>query len=626
MSGSRWRACFGRFSTARVALALVWAGSVAAVPVGHAQPSAQAASGGPSSNASLPELPKLRPVPKAEADPAARKELDDVLGRLVASSPRTRELAQTALAELAGASVVGAVGQRIQELRASLDRTRAPAMLEEVRRAGRRTLPKKPPKAKKRKKDAPAPAVGAPSGSSSGPAPAASAAAAAGASAGPRVAPDDDGDWLVFLLAEARPDDAVWRDLVHLVACVRLLTLTGTTPAVRELIQLHAYFGELLRVDLQRSLARLGERAVPALLEARQHDAKLVQRWATKQLDILGKASPGEAIATVDLQVLADVLRAYGRTRDVDALRALLSFVGSERVTLREASREAVGALGEAAIWQLRDQYLEQTGSKAPRDWSWDRVARELFALSDRAREAEVAQLLEEGFAAAKASDLPRATAAFDRVLARQASLTRLPEIAATYSALGASLARSGKHSEALALLRKALRLHPGAPGAPSIEADIAWLGALEGAHGADRFLLERALALRPDHVEARAALASLEAPGVPQPASTEGAPPSRLGRTVVACLLGVLSFVAMLGAWRWAARPNPRRLGPPLPRAPAGAPAAPTRPEGAPLASPGGPGEAPPEPPPSSSVGLPLADPGDTSATSARGPTEPSA
>src|SRR4029079_819017 len=86
----------------------------------------------------------------------------------------------------------------------------------------------------------------------------------------------------------------------------------GAPPAIREMIQLHAQFGDLLRIDLQRQVMKLKDKAVPALIEARQHDAKIVQKWASKQLDLLGRAIPGEAVSTNDTQVLADVLRAYG--------------------------------------------------------------------------------------------------------------------------------------------------------------------------------------------------------------------------------------------------------------------------------------------------------------------------
>ena len=119
---------------------------------------------------------------------------------------------------------------------------------------------------------------------------------------------------------------------------------------------------------LESTRSRLREKAVPALIEARKHDAETVRRWASRQLENLGRAIPGEAVSTNDTQLLADVLHAYGRTRDVDALRVVLSFCNSERERLREAAREAITAIGEPGIWQLREAYLSMTGENILHD------------------------------------------------------------------------------------------------------------------------------------------------------------------------------------------------------------------------------------------------------------------
>ncbi len=58
---------------------------------------------------------------------------------------------------------------------------------------------------------------------------------------------------------------------------------------------------------------------------------------ASDQLDVIGKTVPGEAVQTADNQVLADVLRAYGRARDADAARVIVSFANSDRVQVRDA-------------------------------------------------------------------------------------------------------------------------------------------------------------------------------------------------------------------------------------------------------------------------------------------------
>ncbi len=327
---------------------------------GDGSPSSAAASTPP---APLAELPKLQPISFPEPDPAARKELDRILDRLASQDERSRGDARNAIGEVAP-SVVPAIIHRVRDLRSSLDREAASRVLEAARKAGRKAKQGKdasPAEVRRDRKDK-----------------------------AHKDDDGDDGDWLDFLLASPRPKDPTWQNLVHLYAMTRMLTAVGTTPAVREMIQLYAHFGDLVRIDLQREVRKLRDKAVPALIEARQHEAKGVQKWANKELDTLGRAIPGEAVASNDPQILADVLRAYGRTRDVDAARVILSFCNNDRVQLRDAARESLVAIGEPAIWQIRDQYLGLTGEKPSRTWTWDRIARELFTLYDRQRFAEI--------------------------------------------------------------------------------------------------------------------------------------------------------------------------------------------------------------------------------------------
>jgi len=455
-----------------MAPALSWAGGeTSASP--SASPAAPAAP--------LPDLPKLSPITRPEPDPGALKELDALLERLTSADEHTRQNAREAVNE-ATPSLVPAIRHRIQDIRGSLDRDAAPRLLEDARKAGRKAMKTKG----EGKKGEP-----------------------------PRLRSgenEEEGDWLEFVLAAPHPKDAAWRDVVKLLAMERLLTAVGTTPAVRELVALHAQFGELLRIDLQRQMNKLKDKAVPALIEARQHDAKIVQRWANRMLDALGKAIPGEAVGTNDTQILADVLRAYGRTRDVDAERVILSFSNSDRVQLREAAREAVAAIGEPGMWQLKDVYLGLTGNKPPKDWSWDRLARELFALYDRARLAEVYKLMDDGLAASAAGKYFDATESFDKVLARAPLFDRRREIVKAYVERAKELEKD-KRDDALAMLRKALRLDPKADGAKKLEAEIAYVeGMVLIDRGTpDKFILQKALELDPTHDRARAALASLE-------------------------------------------------------------------------------------------------------------------
>jgi tetratricopeptide (TPR) repeat protein len=528
---------------------LVFAGFVLPASDAHAlgAPAASASAAVTSAPTVLPELPRLAPITLVEPDAASSKELDGLLDRLTSEDERSRTNARTAVNEVSP-SLVPAIRHRVQDLRGSLDREAAPRVLESARKAGRKSIKgskadaegddggKKKKKAKKDDDDA------------------------------------SDGDWLDFLLAQPHAKDRDWKDVVSLVAMERMLTAIGTTPAVRELINLHSYFGEMLRVDLQRQIMKLRDKAVPALIEARQHDAKIVQKWANKQLDVLGRAIPGEAVASNDTTILADVLRAYGRTRDVDAVRVILSFSNSDRIQLREASREAVTAIGEPGIWQLRDQYLSLTGNKAPKDWAWDRLARELFSLFDRARLAEVYKLMDDGVAAAGAGKIVEAVDNFDKVLARSPLFDRRKEMVKSYFDRATTL-EDGHRDDALAMMRKALRLDPKSDLAKKIEAEIAYLeGAISVDRGApDKTAFQKALSIDPQHAASKQALAALEDKVVERQ--------SQMPRYAAAGGIGLAALIAMILLARrrppTEKRPDAPPPAPPPPVSPADAPGA---------------------------------------------------
>lgn len=462
----------------------------------------------------LPPLPPLEPLPKPAITPDATEELARLLARSTSDDEKTREAARAAIGESRDPALVGPLRAKIQELRESLDRDRAPRILEDARKEAREARKKD----KKRAKGA----------------------------SGKKGDDEEKDDWLEFVHAVApRKDDATWRDLVELLTCVRLLGAIGTTPAVRELIELRANFGEMLRVDLQRQITQLGGKAVPALIEARKHDAQIVQRFAANELDKLGRAIPGEAVGTSDPQELADVLRAFGRTRDVDAVRVALSFANHDRRKVRDAAREAVGAIGEPGRWQLRDAFEDLRGEKPPKSASWDDVARWIFWLYDRGRLAELERAVDAGFELQKKGEHAAAVEKFDVVLARDPLAPRRGEMAPSYLAL-ARATPLAKGSERLALLRKALRLEGAAPPRPVIEAEIAFTEAklLEEQGRPDAFLLRRAIELDPTHEAAKEALAGFETRVVEPPVSEL--------RWAAAAGVGALSLVvaAILGFW----------------------------------------------------------------------------
>src|SRR5580698_7932327 len=70
--------------------------------------------------------------------------------------------------------------------------------------------------------------------------------------------------------------------------------------------------GGAFRPEISRQLQKLGDRATAALILAAHDPARDVSRWATGELEVLGKKVPGDAVQTKNNDVLADVLEAYG--------------------------------------------------------------------------------------------------------------------------------------------------------------------------------------------------------------------------------------------------------------------------------------------------------------------------
>lgn len=482
--------------------------SLAAPPASSSSDPAPAASAAPAlpSDAELPELPALPPIKPEPIDAEAQKELERILGKLGSEKADIREDARKDLAAV-DAKMVGVITARIQALRESLDRDKAPRVLEAARKAAR--------DAKRSRKG------------------------------------DDavEDDWLDFMMAKPQPKDQAWRDVVELLGMVRMLTTIGTTPAVRQIIQLRASFGEMLRLDISRAIAKLKDKAVPALLEAKKHDAVVVQRFAELELDRLGRAIPGEAVGTTDPDVLADVLRAFGYLRDVDAVGVCLSFANHERKKVRLAARQAISGIGEPARWQLRDTYQDLTGDKPDKSIPWDVLAKRIFFLYDRSRLAELSDLATAGMTAAKAGKHTEAVVAFDKVLARDPLFDERAKMAESYFEVGKTIGFD-KVDDRLAMLRKAKRLDPDGPNAKKMDAEIAYTEAkaLVAEGRPDRSLVQLAIELDPDHAEARALSATFEQEVVRQQPTW---PKQAFVGGIAAGTVALLALVASLALFR---------------------------------------------------------------------------
>jgi hypothetical protein len=432
-------------------------------------PSAQAEAppSKPSAEHKLPELPAPPSIELARPAAADLAELDALLGRIVADDAQDREAAVRELLE-AKAKQVPAIRFRLGAIADAADKEAMKRLLLKTRRD---LLDKKDDDESEK------------------------------ASAGL--------DYLARLANKAEPKSEAWRNLASVLALSRMLESVGNVEAVRGLIDVYARFGEFLRITTQNALGRLGDKAVPALIEAQRHPAEKIAKWAVRQLDMLGRGIPSEAVQTQDQAVLADVLRAYGRTRTADAVRIVVSFANSERAQVREASRQSVALMGEVASWQLRDMYEDVVGKKPPRDWAWERTARELFAEFDRLRFAQVGKLFEDGQAARAKGDLSAMRESFDKLLAYDPNFSERTTIAAGYVAF-AQATQDKSRADAIAALRRAERLDPTLKDAASLRLTLE-AEALEEKGVADSTLLERALETDAQNSRAKATQARFE-------------------------------------------------------------------------------------------------------------------
>lgn len=371
----------------------------------------------------MPELPAIPSIEVPRPAPADLEELDARLAKLCSADEAEREAARREALEV-DAKAVPAIRFRLASTAESTNHDDLKELLLKIRRKGRDDA---------RDEDADSGKHG-------------------------KVKTPD---YLQMASEHADPKSKLWCSLVTVLAESRMLTQVGTVEAVRGLIDVYVRYGEFLRVDTQLQLEALGDRAVPALIETRRHPAEKIAKWSARELDTLGKAIPSETVQTTDLQVLADVLRAYGRVRDPDSARIVVSFANSERAQIREASRQAIAMFGEVGAWQLRDTYEDVVGKKPPRDWNWERTARELFAEFDRLRSAEVSKLYDAGAAAREHGDLEGMRQAFDQVLTRSPDYPRREEIAAAYLQYAQKNAEKAG-PEVLSALRRAERLGKG--------------------------------------------------------------------------------------------------------------------------------------------------------------------
>lgn len=344
------------------------------------------------------------------------------------------------------------------------------------------------------------------------------------------------------------------KSLALLLAGIKASEKQNNVAGARVLVRLATDHKGLLKSYASAALKRMGDHAVAALVEVRRDTDKDLRSFANKTLDGMGKFLPSDAVQVHDPQALADVLVAFGKTKDPDAMRAIVPYLNADRAPVREAARWAIAQYGNDARAILEETHDQFTGEKAGKDWPADKTLKALVVAYDKVRLAEVFKLLDEGIAHRDGGRLEEAVASFDALLARAPQFERRAELAPAYHEL-ARKKESNDRAAAKLLFAKAARLAAGTPLAATIEADLAVLETREliDRGVADTSLLQKALALDPNHAAARDLLQKIE--------NEARAREDRFRRFAIAGFAGVVAtLLGVLFLGRRKEEPPPRR------------------------------------------------------------------
>ncbi len=320
----------------------------------------------------------------------------------------------------------------------------------------------------------------------------------------------DSFDLVDALCKFPKTDGPGWKAALQTAVVLRALARTGETAAIRDVVGFVDAHDAAFRIDISRILKKLGEQAIPALIEAKRGSVE-VRKFAGRELEAQGKRTAGDMVQVKSAVVQGDVLRAFGNNHDTEALSVVLSFVNSDRALVRQAARDSLALYGQDGKWKLREAYTTLTGQAAQEGWNSEEIARELFTAYDKVRLEEANQVLEQGVALAKEGKLEAAIVELDRALAMQPLLDRRSEMVAVYTDYAQTLVDKDPGA-ALDVYKRALRLGPDPERKPKLEAMVSYLEgkALQRQGVADTEPFRRAAELDPSLLEAKAELARM--------------------------------------------------------------------------------------------------------------------
>ena len=341
-------------------------------------------------------------------------------------------------------------------------------------------------------------------------------------------------------------------EAIAAVTTMRAIAAHKREDAVDPIFKLAFEYDGVFRDECGRTIRSMDSWAIPRLIElvhqpnAGKQSLAKQRRYAAYQLDRMDRQRPQKAISTApDDRLRADIIHAYGDTRALDAVEAILGQVDSPSHRVRREARWAwlryvtgkapppapkrkrklPGGKEEAeekpdyltyreiATLALQKELTAIDNAPPDPNATAKQLTDELFEYYDKKRAAE----WDGQFAAARAKeargDLRGATGDYGWILAHDPNYAHRGEMAHAFARYGDSLRDQGEVPRALGAWRQAIDLAPDGPDARYAQARVALYDGLEAlARGdADVGAFRRALALDPSLNEARAALSRAE-------------------------------------------------------------------------------------------------------------------
>lgn len=253
---------------------------------------------------------------------------------------------------------------------------------------------------------------------------------------------------------------------------VRSLERMGTAEALVVAGSLLTFDMRAFRWQARHVVSRAEKRAVPMLIRAASNPNREVDLWADWGLATLGVRDSGDSVQGQSEEALIEVLRAYAGVRHMGGMPVVASFIDDPRLTVRQASRAALGLYAENSIWELRRLYTTRLGED-PGNRSWQVLSRDLFRKLDERREAPLRERADRALAALAAGRAEEASTLAEALLVDAPVASATTRVAPVFLARANALAASGDLARATAALERAFRL-----GTPTSDAEATALRA----------------------------------------------------------------------------------------------------------------------------------------------------